>query len=158
MSGREKIIVGLMIGSVIYGAYHFWGQYRSKININVLTPKIIEDKIKPIRESDIVVLSEKEKYILNQASAVWTQDPFIAPVPRQRLAKKMLPPAPKDLKYSGYLRMGDRILAIIDGMEYQVGESLLKSPYLISDISPRQVIIALPDGINSTHIPILDSE
>lgn len=158
MSGREKIIIGLMIGSVIYGGYHFWGQYRSKINIHVLAPKIIENKLGIVKESDRVVLSEKEKYILNQASSAWTRDPFIAPLSQQKFAPKMLPPAPKDLKYSGYVRMGERILAIIDGMEYQVGESLLRSPYLISDISPRQVIIALPDGINPTHIPIRDAE
>lgn len=150
MSKREKIIVCLMIGSVVFGAYHFRALYSSKINLKALSPQNIENTIKNIKEPEIV-LSEKEQYILKQAPVPWGQDPFIAPISQEQkqLKKPVLPPVPKDLKYSGYMKMGDRILAIIDGMEYQVGETLLKSQYMIADISPRQVVIALPGGFNS---------
>ncbi len=151
MSKREKIIVCMMVGSVIFGAYHFRSLYGTKLNIKALSPKNIENTIKNIKKPDIV-LSEKEQYILKQAVIPWDNDPFISPQGQKQAKKQVLPPLPKDLRYSGYLKMGEQTLAIIDGMEYQVGETLLKSQYLIADISPRQVTISLPGGVNSGAI------
>lgn len=151
MSKREKIIVFMMVGSVVFGAYHFRTVYVSKINLKVLSQQSTDNTIKNIKEPDII-LSEKEQYILKQVPVPWENDPFIAPQEQKQTKKIVLPPLPKDLRYTGYLKMGEQTLAIIDGMEYQVGETLLKSQYLIADISPRQVVIALPGGVNSGTI------
>jgi hypothetical protein len=154
MSKREKIIVSLMIGSVIFGAYHFLSLPVPKIPFKTPGRKSDhKEEQKPVVSS----LSEKEQYILRQAAVPWTDDPFILYKPNARKTKAY-PPIPKDLKYSGYLKTENRILAIINGAEYQIGETLLQTPYLVADISPKRVTIALPGGINPGDIPISESD
>lgn len=153
MSKREKIIVALMIASIIFGAYYFLSQTRP----NIQFPSAGHKKSDLKENLVVITLSEREKYVLRQAPAAWAADPFIMHKPKTQI-KKVYPPLPKGLKYSGYLKAGNRMIAIINGMEYQIGEVLSQTPYIVSDISSKQVMLALPGGINSGSVPISDSD
>jgi hypothetical protein len=61
--------------------------------------------------------------------------------------------------YSGFLQMGQKRLAIINGMEYETGDRLEPGGFLLKSISPTRVVIA-PRGKKSKSIslPMEDSE
>jgi hypothetical protein len=61
--------------------------------------------------------------------------------------------------YTGFLRMGDKRLAIINGMEYEVGEILEPGGFTIRSISPSRVVIAPPGRKKKTLIlPMEETE
>jgi PhoPQ-activated pathogenicity-related protein len=153
MSKREKIIVSLMIASVIFGAYHFLSMARPDVRFRMPGKEPVKKKEKNIAVS----LSEKEQYILKQAALPWADDPFITHTSKTKQVK-IYPPIPKDLKYSGWLKVENRMLAIINGTEYQIGEIISQTQYLVADISPKQVVIALPGGINPGTVPMMESD
>jgi len=155
MSKREKIIVSLMIGSVIFGAYHFLSTTRPDGKFRM--PGKNAEPVKKKEKTITVSLSEKEIYVLKHAPITWTDDPFITNTSKGKQVK-IYPPIPKDLKYSGYLRTENRMLAIINGTEYQIGEVIPPTQYFVTDISPKRVVIALPGGINPGNVPILESD
>ncbi|MBU0986869.1 MAG: hypothetical protein KKH68_06405, partial [Proteobacteria bacterium] len=45
--------------------------------------------------------------------------------------------------YSGYMETGNQRLAIINGMEYTVGEELEPGGYTVNSISANQVVIGV---------------
>ena len=48
-----------------------------------------------------------------------------------------------DLKvtYTGFMKMGDKTFAIINGVEYAAGDSLEQGDYMVRSITPDQVVI-----------------
>jgi hypothetical protein len=46
-----------------------------------------------------------------------------------------------DFVYSGYLEVNQRRLAVINGMEYVVGEQLESGGYIVKSIDPEKVIL-----------------
>jgi len=45
------------------------------------------------------------------------------------------------LIYSGFIRFGNKMLAVIDGMEYTTGEHIKDSGYKIIRITPESVLV-----------------
>ena len=89
--------------------------------------------------------SKKQAYILQKAQADWKQDPFV-----QLQSKKVeedTGPAPvldARVRYTGFLQMGDRRLAIISGMEYETGDRLESGGFIIRSIFPNRVMVSPP--------------
>jgi hypothetical protein len=59
------------------------------------------------------------------------------------------------LSYSGFLQMGAKRMAIINGMEYEEGEMLPVSGYFIRSITPKSVVIG-KIGASISHVLPLD--
>jgi len=96
-------------------------------------------------------LSGKETYVLDRASAKWAKDPFLekaglSPESRKDIEIKTSAIA-KSFSYLGYLEIGDRKLAVINGMEYEIGEELGQAGYIVKGIFPARVVIG-PAGEN----------
>jgi hypothetical protein len=61
--------------------------------------------------------------------------------------------------YTGFLRMDDKRLAIINGMEYEVGDSLEPGGFVIRSISAGRVVIAPPGKKKKTiTLPMEETE
>jgi hypothetical protein len=110
--------------------------------------------------------SEAQLHSLEQAGRNWQKDPFIRSVaPLTAELKQSLPvavpkKAPKpvekpNLHYSGYLQMGAKRMAIVNGMEYEEGEMLPASGYFIRSISPKSVVVG-KIGESKSHVLPLD--
>ena len=79
MTNREKIIVGLMLLSVVYGVYALFfekqpgeptlGGDKELATLNAFITKVAE-KTK-------MGLSKEQSYILQKAQAAWKQDPLV---------------------------------------------------------------------------------
>ncbi len=168
MTTREKIIVGAMCLTIVYGAYELIGNRtpRSKTPSQSANPveelkgfvasvskKLVNEKV-----------SEEYRYLIGQADHNWTKDPFlpsIAPL-KKNLASPSLNQKPANEKtapqyvYSGYLKLGDTLLAIINGMEYAVGESLNSSGLYIKSVSPLQVVVGRTNSRETIILPITE--
>ena len=172
MTTREKIIVGIMILTVIYGAYTLFlsgdsvevsPAKASKSESVADLQKFVVDVAQKLQKS---APSETDEYNLEQASRNWQKDPFLssvaaltaelerpAPVEVPKAAPK--PEQKPDLKYSGFLQMGAKRMAIINGMEYEEGEMLPISGFFIRSISPKSVVVG-KIGNDKSHVLPLD--
>jgi hypothetical protein len=159
MSKREKIIVFLMVLSLVYGFYVFYiespgkkvaiGQNSKLESLN----KFITHVANLTKES----LSDTDSYIIEKAPKQWDKDPLLSSDSKYQfkaestqadlLAMKI------NIKYTGYLKMGPKNIAILNGLEYEEGEELENSGFIIRKIFPEQVIIDIK-GKKEIAIPI----
>ena len=58
------------------------------------------------------------------------------------------------LVYSGYLKIGDMILAIINGTEYGIGEPLDIPGFSVKYIAPHQVVVEVEGQIDNLILPL----
>ncbi|RLB96772.1 MAG: hypothetical protein DRH50_00210 [Deltaproteobacteria bacterium] len=160
MSKREKIILILMLLAIAYGAYNFLFISSSRTS-DVNQKKELEDLKKFVtklaQDTTKRDLSATNTYI-SLASSKWTKNPFlqskfaIKPVTETHSNKVSAPEV--ILRYSGYLKVGDRMLAIINGMEYEEGEELEQEGYIIKSISPTRVVVGVAGQMESVIIPL----
>jgi len=152
MSTREKIIVGLMALAVVYGVYTLFlsgppgetalkgGGDRELEALNSFITKVA-DKTKS-------GLSKKHVYVLQKAQVEWKQDPLLQIKPKlseeEKEARKPLVLKSKIL-YTGFLQMGEKRLAILNGLEYEIGDRLEPDGLIVRNIHPNHVVIGSPD-------------
>ena len=110
-------------------------------------------------------LSETEAYIIQQAESEWEQDPFVSVEttrePQFFEKKAAVEPIKPDyqISYTGYMKMGDSRLAIINGMEYEVGEKIEPGGYLIRTITPKQIVLDSTKGKRKRFVlPLEDTQ
>ena len=141
-----------MVITVILGAYMiFFDSPKKTAAINTEGARELEllnTFITKVAEKTKTGPSQKQAYILDKAQTAWRQDPFI-----QLESKKVEvdtgpePVLDARVKYTGFLQMGDKRLAIINGMEYEAGDQLEPGGLIIRNILPNHVVVA-PAGKN----------
>jgi hypothetical protein len=154
MTTREKIIVGLMLLSVVYGVYavFFEGKGGTQEITTISATKQLENLnsfITKVAEASKAGLSKEDKYIIQLAEAEWKQDPLISaelkdrPESEIQKAKKVAPvPIPDfNISYTGFMQMGDIKFAIINGLEYATGDRLEQGDYILHSITSSRVVI-----------------
>lgn len=152
MSKREKIIVLLMALAVLYGGYEFFWASKPKKGIKSpekkeeVLDKFVTDVAVKLKKKDI---SDLDKHIIARAKDEWTRDPFVrielpseSELKQERIEASALE---MNLTYSGYMEMGDQKLAVINGMEYMVGDELEPGGYIVKSISSTQIEIGIKD-------------
>ncbi len=164
MSTREKIIVICSLLAIGYGVYNFFFT-SSEPEKEIGTP---ESKLAALNKFVVQVagslasenLSETEHYVIERAKTEWPNDPLLVSEGAADIetttetgegkSEPLIVPV-----YSGYLMMGNTILAIIDGLEYEIGDALADhEDYLITHIAPDQVIIQVRGKKKKMIIPI----
>ena len=154
MTTREKIIVGLMLLTVAYGIYavFFEGKAKPPETVAFSSTKQLENLsafITKVAEASKAGLSKGDQYIIQQAETEWKQDPLISvelkdrPESELQRAKQVTRVSIPDLNvsYTGFMQMGDRKFAIINGIEYTSGDRLEQGDYIVRSITPTQVVI-----------------
>ncbi len=170
MSTREKIIVGAMCLTILYGAYELFG---SGANLRK-QPPVQKNPVEELRNFVVDIgqkliaqeIADEYEYMIAKAGDDWTKDPFIhSSVPLKALLtieKVDTPPKTEakqpDFLYTGYLSLGKKKLAIINGMEYVEGEGLDFKGYYVKSIAPRHVVVANIDGMESFQLPLREVE
>ena len=164
MKRRETIIVVLMFVAIAYAAYSFIfdrpvdsglksnkttgnhlvaisvGKSSGSGNKNKELRKFVAYVSKKINKKKSVV----DMYILKMATAKWKRDPFL----RSDIAIGSglddgagFYKSKKEIIYSGYLKLGNKMLAVINGIEYEKGEMLETGVYHVSDMTPSAVVL-----------------
>ncbi len=145
MTKREQIILGLTVVVAILGAFIFFYDVTSteetvgnEIRIQDLQ-KYVDDMSAKIRKNDF---SDKDSHIIELATNPWERDPFSnVELPDESSQKKANTDGDIPLKYSGYVQIGNNLLAVINGIEYTVGEELGHPGYVVYSISPEKVAV-----------------
>ena len=106
-------------------------------------------------------LDKADAYIIARAEAEWKSDPFYKTVVRERRTARERKAVPVKLKkvpltYSGYVEMGDKRVAIIDGIEYETGEELEVAGYIIERIEPLEVVIGHKKKRGTFTVPVVE--
>jgi hypothetical protein len=164
MTNREKIIVGVAVLALGYGA------------VQVLLPRgNVESSLQPQNQEELNAFITKVAdatragtdasgaIVIAKAEATWKQDPFIE-IPKAKAAETTTArsketPRPSNLAYNGFIELGSKRLAIINGQEYEAGEKLNPGGFTIKSILPTRVVIvpAQAEGA-SIVLPLQESE
>jgi len=153
---RQAIILGIMVLVVLYGAYDFlFG--RSPKKVEVTSVRKVEDVgtilTQVVGGMKAASPSPAMVYAISRAEERWLKDPFLERRAyrdffRTRVAVpveggKVLPESKKpSFKYSGYVNSGGKEIAIINGLEYTIGDSLVDAPgYVVKTIDPQKVVL-----------------
>lgn len=168
MTSREKIIVGLMLLVVAFGAYElllapkpggspFKSAHEGLESLNAFIAKVATANQKG-------GLAESDAYIIKLAETAWERDPMLviskkaAPKPVETV-KPTEPPPTVDLVYTGYMEMDDKALAIINGMEYETGDIIEPGALLIRRIYPNKIeVVATERGGKTFTIPLTETD
>jgi len=108
-------------------------------------------------------LSEIDSYIIEHIPAKWTKDPLLntkGPFEFDKESEVLAATSTEklNLTYSGFLQMGSKSLAIINGMEYESGEILPQTDYKVGKILPNRVVILMRGGKQRISIPIEETQ
>ena len=150
---REKIILGVVAIVILYAAFdylapkkknHGEDMARKTTELNTFVTDLTAGLGKDISKN-------LGALIFSRAEKEWTQDPFLdgrafklrtevkAPAEDTRAA------APKiEFVYAGYLEVGRKRMAIINGVEYREGEALDIKGFVLKTVSPTRVVIGTP--------------
>jgi hypothetical protein len=164
MTNREKIIVGLAALALCYGAIELLLP-RAKV-APVSPPQSLEGLnafITKVADATQVGTAEAGAIVIQKAEAAWKQDPFLeiqkakATEPKDTRPKETarLP----NLVYNGFMELGSKRLAIINGQEYEAGDKLNPGGFTIKSILPTRVVIVSAQGEGAPIVlPLQESE
>jgi hypothetical protein len=168
MTTREKIIVGAMFLTVAYGvnALFFSGDSGpdrapsagAGPGAGEMSDMVVEQAGRLLAET----FSSREIYAMNLSRYGFRRNPFLELETDTLTLDYQEAPADSVFEefnpvYSGYLIMGNKILAVINGMEYEEGDMLDRPGLFVVDISPSRVVIGAREG-EKKIIPIIESE
>jgi hypothetical protein len=154
ISKREKIIILVAILVVLYGGYAFFTSNSFDSDkpapVTEKTTSIDFDKI----ENNVkAVLEEKtDLYAVTRIGneELWLKDPFYKGTTSVRKTDTF------DFAYTGYLELENRRFAVINGLDYKVGEELEAGSYFVEKITPSSVVIRDKSGQIEIKVPLLE--
>ena len=152
---RQILILGVMLLAVLYGGYEFFSTGRKG-------PAVVDTAKKAANLNafigDITVALTKDTsspvdaYMIKRAEAEWLRDPFYEPknnredaIAKEAAQSQQVQAAATALKgklnYTGYVDMGRKKIAIVNGNEYVTGDALDVEGYVLNDIHPTKIVI-----------------
>lgn len=85
---------------------------------------------------------DKVNYLISRAESDWPRDPFMGEIAAEiAIIDTDLDAKGPELVYSGFIRAGKIILAVVNGIEYRIGEVMNDVGYKVAGITPSQVIL-----------------
>ena len=145
--------------SLVYGFYVFYIEAPRKKRAIGKNTKLesLNKFISHVAELTKESLSEIDSYIIEKAPKQWDKDPLLGSDSEFKFKAENteadLSAFKVNIKYTGYLKMGAKNIAILNGLEYEEGEELENRGFIIRKIFPEQVIIEIK-GKKEIAIPI----
>lgn len=149
MTRRERILLGAACLTIAYGAYGFVNPLIEKEaqatmeDIRVQQAAALEEAIRTatedLRPEDLGPTETRVMALLRENR---DRNAFLDPanLPRSVEPEKPLGNDPP-FEYSGYLQVGGKAFALINGVEYQVGEELAEGGYALKRATPDQAVV-----------------
>jgi len=154
MKKREKIILVLAISALLYGGFdYFILSSDEKEGVESVTENQFSNFIEEINTTltNLNTIEKKKAnadYLISMIESEWKNDPFSK---IEKLSKKnqessldqesSIDKEAQGWIYSGFIKLGNKMLAVIDGMEYTTGEYIKDSGYKIIRITSEKVLI-----------------
>ena len=166
MSKREKIILIIMALTIVYGFYALFLENPTPVGNKLASSGNKLDEFNKFITNVAALtkggLSEEDAYIIERIPVKWTKDPLLNT--RQSFAFKPDEEAKEaaveklGITYTGYLKMGNKSLAIIDGLEYEIGDELPESGHTIEKIDANKVVIVTRGGRKKITVPLEETQ
>ena len=151
LTTRQMIILGVMGVVILFAAYElFFAKGKKPVTIDA--GKNITELNTFISEMTVAIgkdtPSPVDAYMIKRAEAGWARDPFYERNTYKDWAVTKDPAqaggasAQKNqFNYTGYVALGNKQIAIINGIEYGVGDALDVEGYILKKIHPSKIII-----------------
>ena len=154
VSIREIVVMAVMLAVVLYGVYDSFVASSSKPlgaggeEATAQIDTLIAEASK--------VLENRGSYpvyaaVVARAEADWGKDPFYS-YDTPAVSTATIGP----VVYTGYLEIGKRRIAVIDGVSYEAGDELEAGGYLVGRIRSSAVVIKEKVTGKSTTVPLLE--
>ena len=181
MSNREKIIVLLMVAAIGYAAYALFISPASKTRVAAPRQSLEEFQTLAKTVSETVAKDDPAAattaYAVIRAGETWPGDPFLSSAIPVDFGMAEAPPSGPQisaldtgLNFTGYVKVGSTYMAVINGREYEIGETVLPdtssapagaakpavSGFVVRDITEKQVVIAPQGDGNEIILPLED--
>lgn len=146
MEKREKIILAMTVGVVLYGAYDFLSTGRGSRSGGGAEGSLPSSELVATVTTQMAAtdneLNRQASAILGQLKAPFARDPFypgdfakdLSAANASQAAKEKekeevvkepeIDFQPKEFLYSGYLQMGGEAIAIINGTDHKLGDTI----------------------------------
>ncbi len=162
LNKRQIIILSIAALFVVYAAYEFLiaspasnkiKTTDQKLEINNLVSSVTIDLIKDAQTGI-------DEYIIARAEANWQKNPFwdrSSSLYKEWAATQGAAGgsgSAAKIIYSGYVDAGKMKIAIINGLEYRVGEQLEMEGYVLKRVTPAKVLIVNKNTGSEVEIPI----
>jgi hypothetical protein len=170
-NSRQIIILSVMFLAVLYGAYDFYSNSRKKAQPASSSTGTSADLSAFI--SDLTVALSKDTpspvdaYMIKKAETPWIRDPFFErssyrdllsvkePAPGTAATGAPSPSTPKSqFNYTGYVDVGHKIIAIVNGSEYAVGAALDIENFVLNGIFPSKIVIYNKETKRTLDVPL----
>lgn len=154
---RELIFLTLAGISIIYGAINYVMRNSDKATISGGDTVLTETTFSLVTEelSEIARTKQEAKAlgILNAISSTWPDSAFIditsfVEEDEQHAEEEVLT-LEETIIYSGYMNMGEKIFAVINGIEYMIGD--IVEGLFLQEINPMEII--MEKNGRPIHIP-----
>lgn len=158
---REKILITLCAAAGLFLAvYMFMGQNKKAplVPINKIsltsTDKFVAEQSKILRK---IEQRDVDEVIIKKAAVRWYNDPFASielirqiegTSDEEQSGMNANTAEKKSVLYSGFLQVGNRVLAIVNGMEYEKGDTIEGTYYKLFSISTstESIMLRSPDS------------
>ncbi len=172
MNRREKIILGVMAVAVLYGVYALFFAGGGRKTAALATPDgpslqtIVTQAAAKISAADH---RKRDALLLKAAAAELSRNPFPRPqadaaalerarIEKAKQAQAILRALAGRFVYSGYLAMGTHRFAVINGIEYTVGDAIPPEGDVLRQIGPDAVVIGDPKSGEAVRIELQDNQ
>ncbi len=110
------------------------------------------DKAKP---------SDRASYVVTHADIAFAPDPFFYRTEALQLAPEIMvddkPAGPSiELVYSGFLEIGRKAMAIVNDQEYELGDDVASTGFLLRAVRPDWIEIESREGKYFLRIPFVE--
>jgi hypothetical protein len=158
LNKRQIIILVIAALFVLYAVYEYLiagpagkkvetGTNTAEINtfVSELTINLIKDNLAAV-----------DAYIVGRAEADWQKNPFWERESYKAWAARegAAGVSASKIIYSGYVDSGNNKMAVINGLEYRIGEQLEMEGYVLKNITPSKVLIVNKNTGNEVEVSI----
>lgn len=151
MTRREQILLGIMgvvgVGAVISLLLPTGGKLPVAAVSSTPATQVVQNVQTALAETTV---SPNQLYVLDAAVRQASTNPFKPLPPGVQLGPKtasQTEAAAQALSYTGYMSIGNQVLAIVDGLEYRPGEVVGDTGYILKAITPSKIVLtATTDG------------
>lgn len=166
ISKREKIILAVVAIAVLYfmlDTLILRDSFMEKAAPS-LEKANVERELKEIDELVSTVsatlkeceITEAEAFVIEQAGLPWPKDPFFVGMPTEQTEAVSDEDLLTSFTYTGFIEMGDTYVAIINGVDYRVGEELEQPGFVLQSVTPHHVVIEHTELKQRITVPFME--
>lgn len=164
MEKREKIMLGVLAATlVVAGAMYFPGLSGAPGGVSIpgLTAggMSMDEVAQTVEQSK---LTKEQNYRLGLLTQPTPPNPFYGGQWTLSQDEGATPGGAGEPQYSGYIKVGQKIYAVINGVEYARGDELAEGGYVVQTIDRSFVVLERTDGSTgrklTKRVPLMEDD